>query len=224
MKTGEERRLEGLEGRIGYVFKDKSLGLRALTHSSYGDGQHAVRNYERLEFLGDRVLGFLTAERLFLNRNEPEGTMARRLNAFVRKEACAQVGKEIGIGEALLISPSEDRQGGREKISILGDAVEALMAALYLDGGWDAARMFYEAYWKPQIADAPKDPKTELQERAAVRKAQPCYKLLERKGPDHRPIFVVEVTVEGIGSAQGTGPNKKQAERFAAQHLLDNWS
>jgi ribonuclease-3 len=222
--SGEERRLKGLEDRIGYEFADKSLGIRALTHSSYGDGQREVRDYERLEFLGDRVLGFLTAERLFMNRDEPEGTMARRLNAFVRKEACAQVGKEISIGEALLMSPSEDRQGGREKISILGDAVEALMAALYLDGGWEQAKAFYEAYWKPQLSEAPKDPKTELQERAATLRQTPVYQLLERNGPDHRPIFVVSVSVEGVGEAQGTGPSKKQAERFAAKHLLEKWS
>ena len=221
--NAEDRRLEGLEARIGYVFQDRDLAKRALTHSSYGDGDPRVRNYERLEFLGDRVLGFLTAERLFLNRNEAEGTMARRLNAFVRKEACAQVGKEIGIGEALLLSASEDRQGGRSKLSILGDSVEALMAALYLDGGWEAARRFYEAQWKPQLAEAPKDPKTELQERAAVDQRVPVYELIERKGPDHRPIFVVEVRVDGVGTAQGTGSSKKDAERFAARHLLDEW-
>jgi len=222
--TGEERRLRGLEARIGYTFTDRALALRALTHSSYGDGNPNVRNYERLEFLGDRVLGFLTAERLFLNRDEPEGTMARRLNAFVRKEACAQVGKEIGIGEALLLSPSEDRQGGRSKLSILGDSVESLMAVLYLDGGWDAARAFYERYWKPQLADAPKDPKTELQERAAQDQRVPVYAMVERKGPDHRPIFVVTVTVDKVGTAQGTGASKKEAERFAARHLLDSWT
>ena len=222
--TGDERRLSALEDRLGYRFTDRQLALRALTHRSYGDGAANVPDNERLEFLGDRVLGFLTAERLFLNRSEKEGTMARRLNAFVRKEACAKVGKAIGIGEALRISPSEERQGGREKVSILGDAVEALMAALYLDGGWEAAQAFYDAQWKPQLTDAPKDPKTELQERAATQQAVPIYTELDRKGPDHRPIFVVEVTVDGVGSAQGTGPNKKAAERFAARHLLDSWS
>lgn len=222
--NAEARRLAGLEERIGYRFVDRELALRALTHSSYGDGSGDGRNFERLEFLGDRVLGFLTAERLFLNRDEAEGTMARRLNAFVRKEACAAVGREIGLGEALLMSASEDRHGGREKVSILGDAVEALMAALYLDGGWEVARSFYDAHWKPQLADAPKDPKTELQERAAQRGHVPVYSLVGRKGPDHRPIFVAEVRVEGVGSAQGTGPNKKQAERFAAEHLLAEWA
>jgi len=222
--TGGERRLAGLEARIDYVFTDKALGLRALTHSSYGDGDPRVHDNERLEFLGDRVLGFLTAERLFLNRTEAEGTMARRLNAFVRKEACAKIGRDIGLGEALLLSPSEDRQGGREKTSILGDAVEALMAAIYLDGGWEAVRSFYDAHWKPQLAEAPKDPKTELQERAAIRKAVPRYELIERKGPDHRPLFSVEVEVDGIGKAQGTGSSKKEAERFAARHLLELWT
>ena len=152
--------------------------------------------------------------------------MARRLNAFVRKEACAKVGKEIGIGEALkLISPAEDRQGGRAKLSIVGDAVEALMAALYLDGGWPAAKDFYERYWKVQIAEAPKDPKTELQERAAV---------------DHRIPEYARAGADGAGSPadlrggchrqgqsarrKGTGSSKKDAERFAARHLLDEWT
>ena len=223
-EPGELKRLAGLEARLGYVFEDKEIAVRALTHSSYGDGNTQRRSYERLEFLGDRVLGFLTAERLFRDRDEPEGSMARRLNAFVRKEACAKVAREIGLGEALLLSPAEARQGGREKLSILGDACEALMAAIYLDGGWDAAREFYTTYWKPQVAEAPKDPKTALQERAAHHGAHPSYELLSRTGPDHRPIFVVEVSVAGVGSAKGTGSSKKEAERFAAQHLMENWT
>ena len=221
--SAEEKRLSGLESRIDYVFKDRELGIRALTHSSYGDGQRDIRDYERLEFLGDRILGFLTAERLYNNRDEREGTMARRLNAFVRKEACAKVGRDIGLGDALLMSSAEDRQGGREKTSILGDSVEALIAAIFLDGGWEPTRRFYEAHWKPQIAEVPKDPKTELQERAATLQKVPSYRLVHRKGPDHRPIFVVEVEVETVGCAQGTGPSKKQAERFAAKHLLADW-
>lgn len=219
----EAKHLKQLEERINYTFSDRELGVRALTHRSYNEGRGGAADNERLEFLGDRVLGFLTAERLFNTRSEAEGTMARRLNAFVRKEACADVAKAIGLGEVLLMSPGEARQGGREKISILGDAVEALIASIYLDGGWDAIRAFYEAHWKAQVAKVPKDPKTALQERAAQSQVLPEYDLIERKGPDHRPIFVVEVSVEGVGSARGTGPSKKQAERFAAQHLLKEW-
>ena len=224
LSKAQAQRLRELESRIGHTFTDRETIVRALTHKSYGDGHTEHRSFERLEFLGDRVLGFLTAERLFRDRDEAEGSMARRLNAFVRKEACAKVAREIGLGEVLLMSQSEVNQGGRDKLSILGDACEALIAAVYLDGGWDAAREFYERYWKPQVAEAPKDPKTQLQERAAAAgKGKPAYTLVRRKGPDHRPIFVVEVSVEGVGTALGTGSNKKAAERFAATHLLEQW-
>ena len=133
------RRLLDLETRIDYAFSDKDLGLRALTHSSFGNGRIKVAHNERLEFLGDRVLGLMTAERLFTYGIDSEGAMARRLNALVRKETCARIARGLGVGEALELSPSEDKQGGREKVSILGDACEALIAAIYLDGGFEAA-------------------------------------------------------------------------------------
>ena len=187
-----------------------------------------VANNERLEFLGDRVLGLLTAEKLFLLSPEEEGAMARRLNALVRKETCARIARQMGLGEALQISPSEEKQGGRDKVSILGDACEALLAAVYLDGGFNAAKSFYETHWATEIETATngsmKDPKTNLQEKAvALGGEQPVYAVVERTGPDHRPLFVVEVTVENIGSAKGTGKSKKDAERYAALHLLENW-
>lgn len=223
------RFVSALEASIDYVFKDKGLALQALTHSSYGDGRRTTRDNERLEFLGDRVLGLMTAERLFDLVDGNEGDLARRLNALVRKEACANVSRQIGLGDFLLISPSEERQGGREKTSILGDACEALLGALYLDGGLPVALAFYNRYWRTQIEavtkTSQKDPKTELQERAsAAKKGAPVYSVKERSGPDHRPLFVIEVSVEGVGAAQGTGKSKKDAERYAAKHLLDSWS
>ena len=124
------RRLNGLEDRVGYIFNDKALALQALTHSSYGDGRREVQDNERLEFLGDRVLGLLTAEKLFQLNLDGEGAMAQRLNALVRKETCARVARKLGVGDALEISASEEKQGGRDKISILGDACEALLAAI----------------------------------------------------------------------------------------------
>jgi len=221
-------RLTALESRLGYKFEDADILIRAMTHSSYGDGKRKTPDNERLEFLGDRVLGLLTAEALYGHSTESEGTLARRLNALVRKETCAKVARQVGLGDALLISTAEDRQGGREKTSILGDACEALIAAIYIDGGYGAAKTFYDVFWLPLLAEvvkkSAKDPKTELQERAmASNQALPSYAILERSGPDHRPLFVIEVSVEGIGSAQGTGKSKRDAERFAASHLLESW-
>ena len=217
-----------LENNIGYQFADTQLAVTALTHSSYGDGRRNHKNYERLEFLGDRVLGLLTAEWLYVSYDGNEGSMARRLNALVRKEACALVARKIDLGEALLMAPSEIRQGGRDKMSILGDACEALLAAIYLDGGYSAAQKFYEAWWGDEIKRVTsinvKDPKTKLQERASADgHSPPTYTVVSRSGPDHRPLFVVSVEVEGIGSYSGTGKSKKDAERFAAIHLLENW-
>jgi len=219
------KRLAVLEARIGYEFSDKDLALRALTHSSFGDGRRELPNNERLEFLGDRVLGFLTAEKLFLKDLGGEGMMARRLNALVRKETCARVANRIDLGRALLISPAEEKQGGREKPSILGDACEALIAAIYLDGGFDPARIFFETFWKKELANIDgsdaKDPKTQLQEQVSILyKAVPVYEITERSGPDHRPHFVITVSVKGAGSALGEGASKKDAERAAASALL----
>ena len=221
-------RLSALEARLGYSFQDPDLLIRAMTHSSYGDGQRKTPDNERLEFLGDRVLGLLTAEALYGYSKESEGTLARRLNALVRKETCAKVARQVSLGDALLISSAEDRQGGREKTSILGDACEALIAAIYLDGGYAAVKKFYDNMWLPILAEvvkkSAKDPKTELQERAmASNQALPTYAILERSGPDHRPLFVIEVTVPGVGAAKGTGKSKRDAERFAATHLLESW-
>jgi len=222
------RRLSVLEDRMNYTFKDKDLAQKALTHSSFGDGKRSVEDNERLEFLGDRVLGLLTAEELYVLGSDKEGAMARRLNALVRKETCARVARNLGLGDALQISPSEDKQGGREKVSILGDACEALLAAIYLDGGFAAAKEFFENHWQEEISlvvnDSMKDPKTSLQEKAVYSGGgQPEYKILDRTGPDHRPLFVIEVSVENIGTAKGSGKSKKDAERYAALHLLENW-
>lgn len=221
-------KLKALETRIGYEFSDHDLGERALTHSSYGDGRQTVRDNERLEFLGDRILGLLTAERLFNLPRSKEGEMALKLNALVRKETCAKVARACGLGDALLMSPAEERQGGREKTSILGDATEALLGAIYLDGGIESASKFYERFWseslKHVISRSMKDPKTELQELAATMDgAEPVYTVIDRSGPDHRPLFVVDVSVGDKGRAQGTGKSKKDAERYAARHLLESW-
>ncbi|RZV42813.1 MAG: ribonuclease III [Acidimicrobiales bacterium] len=219
------KRLARLEVAIAYKFKDQHLGLLSLTHSSYGDGRRKKANNEQLEFLGDRVLGLLTAEALYHMNFENEGGMARRLNALVRKEACASVARKIGLGPVLLISPSEVRSGGRDKTSILGDACEAVLAAIYIDGGYDEARRFFHTFWKERInkiADvSAKDPKTELQESAsAAGYGAPEYSVQDRSGPDHDPSFKISVHVEGLGKAHGVGKSKKEAERKAAALIL----
>jgi len=228
LETDRYPRLTALEERIGYTFKVSSFLIMAMTHSSYGDGQRRKADNERLEFLGDRILGLLTAEALYHHSSEAEGTLARRLNALVRKETCAQVAKQIALGDGLLVSSAEDKQGGREKTSILGDACEALIAAIYLDGGYSEAKKFYDKFWTPLFDDivskSAKDPKTELQERALGGKhGLPHYEIIERTGPDHRPLFVIEVSIDGVGSAKGTGKSKRDAERYAATHLLEGW-
>lgn len=223
------KRIAALEQRIGHEFADRQLIQRALRHSSYGDGNSRQPNNERLEFLGDRVLGLLTAKALFDYSKEPEGTLARRLNALVRKEMCAKVARSVGLGDALFISASEERQGGREKVSILGDACEALIAAIYLDGGMEVVKAFYDRHWMPEfekvVSKSAKDPKTKLQEDAMAKgHGLPSYSVVERSGPDHQPIFVVEVAVPGAGSARGQGKSKREAERYAAIHLMEEWT
>ncbi len=224
----EPQSFSQLEERVGYVFKNRALLMTALTHSSYGDGRRKSADNERLEFLGDRVLGLLTAEKLYVSSLAPEGSMARRLNALVRKETCADVARELKISDALLMSKSEEKQGGREKTSILGDSCEALLAAIYLDGGMTAAAAFYNRHWGERISEAltrsDKDPKTELQEKSSIAGCEPpVYNLEERSGPDHRPDFIVSVSVEGRGIGVGKGRSKKMAERQAASNLLKNW-
>jgi ribonuclease-3 len=217
-------RLAELEGRISYSFRDQELLLRALTHGSFGDGKTGSGNYQRLEFLGDRVLGLVAAERLVEQFDDDEGALARRLNGLVRKEACARAAERAGLGEALRMSKSTAADNGRTNTRILGDACEALLAAIYLDGGLDAARAFFDRFWAeelPDIADGLRDPKTRLQEWALERfTANPVYKLIERAGPDHRPVFNVEVRVGDLAPERGEGSSKQRAERTAAKALL----
>jgi len=225
---GHGKKISKLEGKLGYVFKDKTLIKTALTHSSYGDGKRNIANFERLEFLGDRVLGLLTAETLYHATTVDEGGLARRLNSLVRKETCIKISKELGLGDSVLMSQSEQKQGGREKNSILGDVCESVLGALYLDGGYEEAFKFYNHFWKSEIKAvleaSSKDPKTLIQEKAAAYdKGLPLYTVLEKTGPDHRPHFVVELSVKGVGLALGEGSSKKKAERRAAISLLESW-
>lgn len=229
MAAGHSRAgaIAALEQRLGHVFADRELIERALTHSSVGDGAKRVRDNERLEFVGDRVLGLLSAEQLAeIYPKATEGELAPRLNALVSRKTCAEVARAINLGEALRLSPAETKAGGRDKESILAGALEALMAALYQEGGLDAARPVFLDLWASQIAgvDAPKvgDPKTTLQEWAqGAGKPLPRYVVVDRKGPDHAPVFTVEAVVEGFAPSRAEGRSRQEAEKAAALKLLE---
>jgi ribonuclease-3 len=216
-----------LEARIGHSFTDRDLLERALTHASVGDGAREVGHYERLEFLGDRVLNLLAAEAL-MGRDAAarEGEMSRRLSALVNYQACARVARGLGLAPALRVSASAAKVGARESDAVLGDACEALIGALYLDAGLETARAFFERAWAAEFEAATgsgaRDPKTRLQEWAqGLGLALPAYRLVSRNGPDHAPNFTVEVAIEGFDPERAQGRSKQEAEKAAAQAMLE---
>lgn len=221
--------IAALEARIGWTFARRDLLAEALTHSSAAEGRQGAIDNERLEFLGDRVLGLVVAERLLAAAPAvAEADLALRLNALVNRQACARAARAVGLGAALTLSRSEEQSGGRDKDTILADACEALIAALYLEGGLDAARSFVVHAWGhalDAVETAARDAKTALQEWAAARRVDPpVYTVASRTGPDHAPVFVVRVDVQGVGGAEGTGGSKRDAERAAAAALLEKAS
>jgi ribonuclease III len=218
--------LERLVPYLEHRFNDPSLLLQALTHSSVSG--HAGRrrpSNERLEFLGDRVLGLLVSQLLYETYlDEDEGALARRYSFLVSGEALAQVAEQIDLGECLNVSRSEEEAGGTRNPGLLADSCEAVIAALYLDGGLDAARRFVHRFWLPLMGAAlrpPKDAKTELQEWAQARAlALPHYREVSREGPPHAPRFLVEVRLHGLETVTASGPSKRTAEQAAAEGLL----
>lgn len=221
----QDTRLAELEQRIGYVFQDRELLREAITHGSVDNGaKKKRRDYDRLEFLGDRVLGLIVAERLLAeHENEQEGQLAPRYNALVNKHACARAARAADLGAALILSPSEEASGGRGKEAILADICESVIAALYLDGGFETASAFVTTFWGDAFDDvksAPRDAKTALQEWAAARKRGLSYVMIEQTGPEHAPHFIVEAHVDGFRSSQGQGSSKREAQRAAAAAFL----
>lgn len=220
-----EARLDGLEERIGHAFNNRALLREALTHASASDGKKkGARSYDRLEFLGDRVLGLIVAARLFGEHGEvEEDGLAPRFNALVNRGACARAARRADLGAAIVVSPSEEQQGGRAKEAILADVCESVLAALYLDAGMEAAETFVARFWAGEFAamdTAPRDAKTSLQEWAAAGKRGLRYETLERIGPEHAPKFVVEAHVDGFAPVRGEGPSKRDAQRAAAAAFL----
>ena len=225
-KDRRKAAVAALEENLGHKFADRDLLDRALTHSSAGEGAREVRHNERLEFLGDRVLNLLTAERLMeLYPDEREGELTKRMHALISGETCARVAERIGLSEALRLSGGESRRGGRANATILGDACEALLAALYRDAGLQGTRQVFERIWAEEFeaaeSSAGSNPKSELQEWAAHRKLpQPSYEVTSRTGPAHAPTFEVELRVGEMPPARGRAGSRQQAEKAAAEAFL----
>jgi ribonuclease-3 len=215
--------LRAFQDRLGHRFETPALLTRAVTHASIGS---AVRpDNQRLEFLGDRVLGLVMAEALLAaDTGAREGQLAPRFNALVRKESCAAVARELGLGDVLRLGRSEMLTGGRRKEALLGDAMEAVIAAVYLDSGFETAKALVLRLWGGRIEavepDA-RDAKTSLQEWAQARgMPPPDYAEVGRSGPDHAPVFTVRVTVASGETAEATAGTKRLAEQAAARRLL----
>jgi ribonuclease-3 len=211
--------LEGLE----VTPKDERLWLTALTHGSHNSDE----DYQRLEFLGDRVLGLAVAEWLYAQDGAPEGKLAQRLNAIVSGKTCARVARRIGLPPHMRLGKQARDDGGADSDNILGDVMEALLGAYFLDAGFDATRGLILRIWKDELSGNlghRKHPKSALQEWAAGNQRKPPeYELIDRSGPDHAASFTVRVTVKNVGSAEGTASNKQEAERRAAQSFMEQF-
>jgi ribonuclease-3 len=209
---------------LGHEPRDLRLFELALTHASSGKD-----NYERLEFLGDRVLGHVIARALYERHlNEPEGYLSRRYNVLVARETCAEIGRELGVPAVVQLGKQAREDGASQSDNVVGDVVEALIGALLIDGGLQAAEAFVSRAWEPHLAEqrkAPKHPKSALQELAAARECKPpVYELVGRTGAHHQPKFTIRVSVPGLGEATAEGTSKQEAETDAAEALLSKLS
>ncbi len=211
-----------IQSALGHMPADPALFGRALTHASHGDP-----DYERLEFLGDRVLGLVVAAWLYrLLPDEPEGKLSRRLNALVSRETCAEVAREIGLARHVRLGKQARDDGAGDSDNVLGDVVEALIGALFLEGTLAAAERFIHRAWGSRVdagGGAPQHPKSALQEWAAANhRRPPAYSLTGRTGPHHSPRFTVVVAIPGSGEASAEGSSKQEAETAAAAKLLES--
>lgn len=202
---------------------DDLLWLEALTHGSTG----AERDYQRLEFLGDRVLGLAIAEWLFERGDDAEGKLSQRLNALVSRQVCAQVARKVGLPEHIQLGTQARADGGADSDNILGDVMEALLGANFVSQGFPPTRDLVRDLWSEAVegaAGTSKHPKSALQEWAAGnRRKMPEYRVVAREGPDHAARFTVEVSIKGVGAVEATGTSKGQAERLAAQAFMEKF-
>jgi ribonuclease-3 len=218
--------IKALEHRLGHVFADPTLLEQALTHPSARDGAPSLTHNQVLEFLGDRVLGLVAAEVLMkMGPQWREGELTRRHAALVSGNRCADVARALGVGPALRLAGADSKLGARENDRILGDAMEALMAAVYLDGGLDAARGLFDRAWEHAVSESGKtptlDPKTALNEWTGARGlAAPRYHTLSRVGSQHAPTFTVRVDVAGHAPETGVGLSLRAAQKAAADAFL----
>ena len=218
-----------LETRLGYHFRDQELASLALTHLSAQSGGPRPQSYQRLEFLGDRVLGLVIADGLYRAfPHASEGELSIRLAKLVRRETCAAVAAEWDVGPHVVLGPGEARGGGRKKIAILSDVCESLIGAVYVDGGFEAARDLVLASWRARLtADSgpARDAKTAVQEWAQARALPaPAYEEVARSGPDHAPRFVMRLVLPGYEPEEGRANSKRAAEQAAARAFLDRWA
>lgn len=220
--------VEALQARIGHAFGDPDLLERALTHASAAKGQRGRDDYQRLEFLGDRVLGLAIAEQLV--RRHPgadEKRLTQQLHALTNGDMCARMAEAIGVGPALRMAGGETRSGLRSNSSVLGDVMEALLGAVYLDAGMEAAAAVVARVWGEELDAGPvsrarDDPKSVLQEAAArLGRPLPRYEVLGRTGPDHAPEFTVRVAVDGLEPSEARGRSRLAAEKAAALALIE---
>jgi ribonuclease-3 len=215
-----------LEERLGYKFGNSALLEQAMTHvSAINSGKSRSESYQRLEFLGDRVLGLSVSEMLFVHfPKASEGEMSRRLAELVRLETCAEVAADWGLADWLRLGAGEASTGGARKAAILGDICEALIGAVFVDGGYTPARALVEKGWAQRMQQPRRplrDPKTALQEWAQARgKAPPVYREIDRAGPAHKPEFTIAVDVEGYASIEARGASKRVAEQAAARAFM----
>lgn len=219
MSRGDLR--DFIRDKLGHEPKDLSLFELALTHKSVGSGD----DYERLEFLGDRVLGMVIANALYDRYpSEPEGFLSRRYNVLVARETCAENGREIGVPALVRLGKQARIDGASQSDNVVGDVIEALIGALLVDGGLEAAQRFVLRLWEPDLTGqrkAPHHPKSALQELAAAKGLKaPLYEVVARTGAHHAPQFTIRVTVAGLGEASATGSSKQDAETEAAAELL----
>jgi ribonuclease III len=223
----KERDVANLEQVLGYAFKQRAYLEQALTHISALQGSNArLETYQRLEFLGDHILGAVIADRLFrLFPDVDEGELSRRLSGLVRAETCAEVAREAGMHFFIKMGEGEAHSGGRKKLAIQADVCEAIIAAVYLDGGMVAVSVLIERLWGKRLEEASRierDAKTRLQEWAQGQGLEPpVYSIVSRLGPDHAPIFQVEARILGFDISMGEGRTRRDAEQQAARIFLE---